>query len=120
MPHTDVHTRAHRALLCLSIPSGANGAQSLLNLRNWIDDIATSVVKCGDPLVRDFHGNRLHGLYEGMKCEEHMQFFACLAGQTQWTTECANGNISAGKFVSVEPGGKGKISMQHVKAGPFV
>ena len=112
-------TRAHRALLCL-YTSGANAAQSVQSLQNWIDDLAAGIVRCADLLVRDFDGNRLHGFYHKMRGEEHMQFFACMAGQAQWAAECTTGNIGAGKLISVEPGGKGKITVCHVKAGPFV
>ena len=85
-----------------------------------MDDLAVSIVRCGDPLVRDFEGNRLHRFYHQMKAGEHMQFIGCLMGQTQWAAECIAANISAGKLVSVEPGGQGQISMQHIIGGPFL
>lgn len=101
------------------IPVGANAAASVQNFRMWLDELAVGSVRCGDPLARDFDGNRLEGYYHLMKQSEHATFVNALTGQTAWTIESVQNNLNAGTLVSVEPGGRGFSQMVHMKGGPF-
>ena len=103
----------------LYIHVGATAAASVQNFRRWLDELAIGAVRCGNPLVRDYDGNRLEGYYHLMKQPEHAAFLNAITGQTAWTIECVQNNLNAGTIVSIEPGGRGVAQMIHMKGGPF-
>ena len=106
-----------------SVLIGANPAQSLQNLRDWLDSLATRLVKA-NPLVVNNDGSRAHGFYHGMKAGEHMRFIQCITRHTQVLVGCltagpGGGPLFAGRMYSLEPTERGALQVIHVEGGFF-
>ena len=50
-------------------------------------------------------------LYHLMKSNEYMLFVECIVSQVEWCSQYTTRGLSAGKFISVEPGRYGQMYM---------
>ena len=72
-----------------------------------------------EALVKRIDGTRLHGAYHHMLQRKHAIFMRALSSLSAWQAECLTNNCSCGTLLSMEPGGKGEITILHEKLGPF-
>lgn len=97
---------------------GADAAQSKANFMNWVDQVITSV--CPESCkVYTFSGVRDHGNFKNLSSEEFTKVLAKLSGLEQWAMELYTGNLSCGAFIMLTGGGRGRISQQGMRLGPF-
>ena len=72
---------------------------------------------------REWHtyeeSTRLHGVYHHMLQQNHSSFMRAIHSLSACHTECLTSNSSCGTLLSLEPGGKGDITVIHTKARPF-
>ena len=91
--------------MCLHV--GATPNQSLTNMQQWLDSIATTLCH-ENPLVTDNVGVRISGVFHQIRGAEHRKFLQTLTSHFMWSTQCAThlpGPVSAGKLLTVEPSG---------------
>jgi len=99
--------------------SGVNAAQSLLNLRNWLDTVITGMTAC-NPLVYDGNGNREWGMYHHILRDEFVNITSVLStGLSSWGLDCQSAGLTCGK-VYLTGNGRGKITLGHNHLGPSI
>lgn len=95
-------------------------AQSLANLKTWLDSLAVAVCK-EDPLVCYSDQTRAHGVYHRMRQAEHTRFIAAIARHVNWSAECVAANLTCGKLLSIEAAERGTLTVIHIPGiGCFV
>ena len=99
---------------------GATPAISKVNLVNWLDALAIAEAGGRHCLVFSSRNQqKIDGLYQKMKQHQHSSFESKLLVLADLSFECNRNNVSAGMYVSIEPGGTGTISLIHKVIGPF-
>ena len=93
--------------LCTSyLMPGHNPGESLRNLQNWLDAVASSSADSSS-LVKRIDGSRLHGVYHNMLQRKHSIFMRTIQSMSEWHIECRRNACSCGTLLSLEPGGGG-------------
>ena len=103
-----------------TLQPGLNPAQSKQNLVHWIDDLIILCAKGDHCLVHTSSGVKETGLYQQLGQEEQQQVQSKFAALRQLRTECDNNGISAGRYYTVCPAGRGKLTILHIENGPFL
>ena len=99
---------------------GATPAISKVNLVNWLDALAIAEAGGRHWLVFSSRNQqKIDGLYQKMKQHQHSSFESKLLVLADLSFECNRNNVSAGMYVSIEPGETGTISLIHKVIGPF-
>ena len=110
-------------MMCVTsctVLSGVNAAQSLQNLRNWLDAVITGMTAC-NPLVYDGNGNREWGMYHHILPDEFVNITSVLStGLSSWGLDCKSAGLSCGKVYYLTGNGRGKITLGHNHLGPFI
>ena len=96
--------------------SGGTPAQSLTNLKEWLD--AFTLRHCNSRCLVKVDGHRVHGLFDHMMKGEHENFERYLSYMGEWA-QCQTGNISGGWYFSVVASGCGEMQYTHKKLGAF-
>ena len=98
---------------------GATPAQSVNNLYEWLDNIASTLggEAC---LVFDLTDVWEKGLYHHMRNNIHTLFEGEISKNLDWLVQCRETNISAGKYYAVQSGGMRSLLMGQKKIGPFL
>ena len=100
--------------------SGVNAAQSLQNLRSWLDTLIVSMT-AANPLVYDGDGNREWGMYHHILPDEFVNITSVLStGLSTWGLDCQSNGLSCGKVYYLTGNGRGKITLGHNHLGPFI
>ena len=102
---------------------GANEEQSVTNLYQWLDDVATQL-GLTHSFATSFNGNRIPGVYHHLSRTEEQNFRHRLSNLCDhWHADCVGSNASAGFMVEISGGSgteKGMLSVVSVGLGPFM